>query len=1149
MSNPNNRQQGHRSDPRLSQQPQHAVRPSSQQYRGSQQRVQSYGMDQFSRSRPSTQNQQPQSNRVRSQQPQPPQHYQPHRQSQQQQQPYQRNMYPSGGRPMRPPGGGVPGPQQPMMGPQGGQGTYQRVSMNRSRSLSRPERQRPRQGMFRTPSQQQRNQQQQQAYGRSSGYGASPQNGAARPRPNPMPNRLQHQLQQQKMYQQQEAAMIMQQDQTKQPEEPEEKVKVLTSWWAWMAYLMTCCIPNWFLSICLRMKNPMVQQAWREKLSLVYIIALLCGALAFITYGLNKTLCPTAEGNSPFSQITNGARIPVYYNDVRVFGSIYKMDTMKSFFASKGLNLTNDYENTDISSIFNGDKNNYCANYPTNTICYLNNPYGGGIAPPNNTCLSLAELQSYAKPIGVLGFDWADLNKNLTYGRGLALVGDSVLNLTKYIDNTLTPYGSDVDTTIRKNLAGDMSYALLYTKNGSSVRKCLESRYRVGIMETETGGCIADKIIMNLMLVVIIAMIVVRYSMALLFQWFISRRLIKPGGRSNWLAWRSIKGGNDDPANHIPGPYNNYGPMQVQNSASSTSLGSGSSRGTPAFSEQSSAVGLGGAQSDIVQTELYTVLLVTCYSEGEEGLRITMDSLAETTYSKKHKIFFVIADGMITGAGESKSTPDIVVSMMDLDPTMTNPKPASYLAIADGEKQLNMAKVYAGHYKGVPCITIVKSGTEEEADAPKAGNRGKRDSQLILMSFFQRVLFNDRLSELDYEIFWKMTWLMKGVTPDKFELVLMVDADTKVLPDALTYMVAAMANDITIMGLCGETRIANKRTSWVTAIQVFEYYISHHYAKAFESLFGIVTCLPGCFSMYRIKSPKNGAWVPILANPDIILEYNQNVVTTLHEKNLLLLGEDRFLSTLMLRTFPRRQMMFVPQARCKTVVPDEFKVLLSQRRRWINSTVHNLMELVLVSDLCGIACLSMQFSVFVDLIGTLVLPAAIVMTVYLIVSSAVSSEPQWQSLALLIAILFLPAILIGITTLKLVYVMWMIVYIIALPVWNLILPIYSFWHFDDFSWGATRVVAGAEKDKGHGDAEGKFDPSRLVMKKWEDWEAERTGQKFGKKMTLKTPLDSPTAFDGKTTITPNTAPTFGTIFNDRKMFGSSPAPTIASSNQ
>jgi chitin synthase len=180
--------------------------------------------------------------------------------------------------------------------------------------------------------------------------------------------------------------------------------------------------------------------------------------------------------------------------------------------------------------------------------------------------------------------------------------------------------------------------------------------------------------------------------------------------------------------------------------------------------------------------------------------------------------------------------------------------------------------------------------------------------------------------------------------------------------------------------------------------------------------------------MYRIKAPKNGAWVPILANPDIVLEYNQNVVTTLHAKNLLLLGEDRFLSTLMLRTFPKRQMMFLPQAICKTVVPGSFSVLLSQRRRWINSTVHNLMELVLVSDLCGIACLSMQFVVTIDLIGTIVLPAAICFTVYLIVITCINYQnPQFQALLLLAAILGLPAVLIVITTRKVVYIGWMVV--------------------------------------------------------------------------------------------------------------------------
>ncbi|ORZ25558.1 chitin synthase-domain-containing protein [Absidia repens] len=896
------------------------------------------------------------------------------------------------------------------------------------------------------------------------------------------------------------------------------------------------------------------------------MILLLCGALAFITYGLTAVLCPSHETNLAYSSTIDGKRVPMWRSDVRVLGRVYGLDDMKDFFGSKGLNFTNDYENMDISSIFDGDTNGACNSFDSGSSttlgdCTLNSPYGGSIKQSDGKCFSVNELKKYTSK-GSLAFDWEDLRPNGVDSLGdtdLVLVGDSVLNLTNYLNGNDDFYGAKVRTALDSGRGNDASYSLLYTPEGKSALHCILSRYSVGIMEVDTGGCIATQIIMTMMLVVIIAMIVVRYSMALLFQWVIASKLVKPGGRSGWLAWRSVKGGNDDPANHVPGPYNNYGPMNNYN-GSSASLGSGNSSrggggggggGTPG-SEQSSAHEFNGngIHTDIVSTELYACLLVTCYSEGEEGLRITMDSLATTTYSKKHKIFFVICDGLITGAGESKSTPDIVVDMMDLDPTMKDPSPSSYLAIADGEKQLNMAKVYAGHYKGVPCLTIVKCGTEEEKDAPKAGNRGKRDSQLILMSFFQRVLFNDRLSELDYEMFWKMSWLMKGVTPDKFEVVLMVDADTKVLPDALTYMIAAMANDITIMGLCGETRIANKRASWVTAIQVFEYYISHHYAKAFESLFGIVTCLPGCFSMYRIKSPKNGAWVPILANPDIILEYNQNVVTTLHEKNLLLLGEDRFLSTLMLRTFPKRQMMFVPQARCKTVVPDEFKVLLSQRRRWINSTVHNLMELVLVSDLCGIACLSMQFSVFVDLIGTLVLPAAIVMTIYLIVNTAISDHPQWQSLALLIAILGLPAVLIAITTFKFVYVMWMIIYIIALPIWNFLLPLYSFWHFDDFSWGATRVIAGEKKDKGHGDADGKFDSSRLVMKKWEDWEADRTGQRFNKnKIPLKTPLDPPLAFDGGNQpgmrksgiVTPSTPNSFGMIFNDRKMYGSSPS--------
>lgn len=62
---------------------------------------------------------------------------------------------------------------------------------------------------------------------------------------------------------------------------------------------------------------------------------------------------------------------------------------------------------------------------------------------------------------------------------------------------------------------------------------------------------------------------------------------------------------------------------------------------------------------------------------------------------------------MITGAGETKSTPDIVVGIMDLDPTMANPKPSSYLAIADGEKQLNKAKVVSVILYECVCMHLV----------------------------------------------------------------------------------------------------------------------------------------------------------------------------------------------------------------------------------------------------------------------------------------------------------------------------------------------------------------------------------------------------------------------------------------------------------
>lgn len=454
------------------------------------------------------------------------------------------------------------------------------------------------------------------------------------------------------------------------------------------------------------------------------------------------------------------------------------------------------------------------------------------------------------------------------------------------------------------------------------------------------------------------------------------------------------------------------------------------------------------------------VLMATCYSEGREGLKSTLDSLCIQEYDKK--LIIVVADGFITGAGNDASTPEILKSLISPKQGSAtadmNTSPKQYISIAAGASKLNYAEVHPGVY------TVETKTGKVSTDIIlilKSENRGKRDSQMVIMSFFHHILYRTRLTQLDTDLHQKIKGLT-GMSPSEFEAVLMVDADTTVRQGAVRIMARTMHSDSSIMGICGETLISNKFGSWVTAIQVFEYYVSHHLAKGFESVFGNVTCLPGCFCMYRIKIQKNNRCTPILVSPTVLHAYGSDETKTLHEKNLLLLGEDRYLTTLLLKNYPKKKLIFVPSALCDTIVPDKFSVLLSQRRRWINSTIHNLFELLRV-DLCGTFFCSMQYVVLLELFGTLVLPAAVLFTGVLIVSSIVW-VPVWIPLFLLFAILGLPFGLIFFTNFNLFYIFWLVVYLISIPIWNFVLPMYAFWHFDDFSWGETRQITGDSKD-------------------------------------------------------------------------------------
>jgi len=145
----------------------------------------------------------------------------------------------------------------------------------------------------------------------------------------------------------------------------------------------------------------------------------------------------------------------------------------------------------------------------------------------------------------------------------------------------------------------------------------------------------------------------------------------------------------------------------------------------------------------------FVICTVPAYTEDEDSLRRAIDSAAKMQYDDKRKLLIVVCDGMIIGQGNDRPTPRIVLDILGV-PEDVDPQPLSFESLGEGQKQHNMGKVYSGLYEVaghvVPFMVIVKIGKPSEVSRP--GNRGKRDSQMILMRFLNRVAYNLPMSPL-----------------------------------------------------------------------------------------------------------------------------------------------------------------------------------------------------------------------------------------------------------------------------------------------------------------------------------------------------------------------------------------------------------------
>ncbi|XP_065323684.1 chitin synthase chs-2-like [Gordionus sp. m RMFG-2023] len=276
----------------------------------------------------------------------------------------------------------------------------------------------------------------------------------------------------------------------------------------------------------------------------------------------------------------------------------------------------------------------------------------------------------------------------------------------------------------------------------------------------------------------------------------------------------------------------------------------------------------------------------------------------------------------------------------------------------------------------------------------------KRWSQVMYMYYLLGYRHNKRISKCGADIA-----LGKEVADNTF--ILALDGDVDFQPISVIRLVDLMKKNVNVASACG--RIHPAGTGPLVWYQKFEYALGHWLQKAAEHMIGCVLCSPGCFSLFRgsalMADNVARVYTKMAEEPWQIVQYDQ--------------GEDRWLCTLILQQGYRIEYSAASDA--VTYSPEGFDEFFNQRRRWIPSTMANILDLlrtyrktVAVNETITFSYILYQAMMFVS---TMIGPAVIIL---LLVGSmsATFYLTLWGSIALNVIPIIIFVVMCFKTTIK-----------------------------------------------------------------------------------------------------------------------------------
>lgn len=151
------------------------------------------------------------------------------------------------------------------------------------------------------------------------------------------------------------------------------------------------------------------------------------------------------------------------------------------------------------------------------------------------------------------------------------------------------------------------------------------------------------------------------------------------------------------------------------------------------------------------------------------------------------------------------------------------------------------------------------------------------------------------------------------------EVIIVIDADTLIGRESLRKIISPLQNK-NHSSVAGNIRVyneKNKRRSLLRQFQTYEYLISFELGRAFNSFFGNLLFVSGCFGAFKRKYF------------DSVGNYDTDTIT-----------EDLDLSIKIGKY--EGKILFQRQALCYTVVPDTMRSWINQRIRWSRGQVESI---------------------------------------------------------------------------------------------------------------------------------------------------------------------------------------------------------------